>query len=319
MCLCEEEKKGRYCMRKLVMFLVVLTLAVPVLASVNIIIQNDNGKAAIKYETTAGEHVRAFALDITVNKGTITGISDYIRGESTAAAKGYGIFPANFARYITVDGTTGEVAAWDVNGYTPVAEPNDTGALGGIGTSGVTIEMGALYYPTNDTSPNAPPISGTLCKLTVSEPCKMSAVVNAVRGGVVLTDATSVTPGLSQATNVDIGEVPCINPAWSTYNDWVTLGKPECWCWKYQCDGDADNLTEGTVTKYRIYTKDLAAVVANWKKKITDATLNPCADFDHKYEGSVTKYRVYTKDLALIVANWKKKDAALPGNCPRAE
>jgi hypothetical protein len=85
----------------------------------------------------------------------------------------------------------------------------------------------------------------------------------------------------------------------------------------YQCDGDADGATEG-VFKYRVYSKDLNWVVANWKKKIDDPTLNPCADIDHKAVG-VFKYRVYTKDLSIIVANWKKTDAALAGDCPRPE
>ena len=99
------------------------------------------------------------------------------------------------------------------------------------------------------------------------------------------------------------------------YQDWLTLGMPTCWCWPYQCDGDADGQTE-TAFKYRIYNTDLSTVVKNWKKKITDATLNPCADIDHKAE-TAFKYRVYTADLGKVVGNWKKKDADLPGDCPR--
>jgi hypothetical protein len=109
----------------------------------------------------------------------------------------------------------------------------------------------------------------------------------------------------------------CFPSTYSRYNDWVALGKPDCWCWQYQCDGDVDGATE-TFFNYRVYGKDLAAVVANWKKKADDPTLNPCADIDHKAE-TVFNYRVYGKDLATVVANWKKTDAQLPGNCPRPE
>lgn len=108
----------------------------------------------------------------------------------------------------------------------------------------------------------------------------------------------------------------CLSSRYSGYpefTDWVILDGPECWCWKYQCDGDTDNLIEGAM-KYRVYTKDLDAVVKNWKKKIADPTLNPCADIDHR---SYLEYRVYTNDLSAVVNNWKKKDAQLPGNCPR--
>jgi len=97
------------------------------------------------------------------------------------------------------------------------------------------------------------------------------------------------------------------------------MGSPLCWCAKpigsgYQCYGDADGLTEGAL-KYRVSLNDLNIIIANWKKKITDTTLNPCADIDHKYEGAL-KYRVSLNDLNIIIANWKKKDSALSSNCP---
>jgi len=107
---------------------------------------------------------------------------------------------------------------------------------------------------------------------------------------------------------------PCTN---STYDDWVDLGKPACWCEPFQCDGDADGVTE-TFFNYRIYGEDLNLVVKNWKRKINDPLLDPCADIDHKSE-TFFKYRVYGKDLAKTVANWKKKDTDLAGDCPRPE
>ncbi len=116
-----------------------------------------------------------------------------------------------------------------------------------------------------------------------------------------------------------IKAVDCFPSTYSTYNDWVTLGKPTCWCTPYQCDGDADGKDSGGINKFRIYTRDLNLIVANWKKKAGDPTLNPCADIDHKDSGGLTKYRVFTGDLNILVANWKKKDAALAGNCPRPE
>jgi len=109
----------------------------------------------------------------------------------------------------------------------------------------------------------------------------------------------------------------CFPWTYSTYNDWVTLGKPDCWCSAYQCDGDADGGTSG-YQKYRIYGPDFTILVANWQKKIADPTLDPCADFDHKPSG-YQKYRVYGPDFTILVNNWMKKDAALPGDCPRPE
>jgi hypothetical protein len=117
---------------------------------------------------------------------------------------------------------------------------------------------------------------------------------------------------------VDIGaDEVCVPTGYRYYYDWVTLRRPDCWCKCYQCDGDADNLTQG-ILKYRIYTNDFNILVANWKMLINDPALNPCADFDHKPQG-VLKFRVYTNDFNILVVNWKKTDAQLPGNCPRPE
>jgi hypothetical protein len=316
----EKRRKEGSIMRKIVVTLAVLLLATPALAAVKIIVEDQGGlTAAIKYATD-GEKVRAFALDITVTAGTIEGISGYVKGESVAPDNlGFGIFPANFSRYITVDAATGEVADWDVAEYTPVADAADPGALPGLGTDGITVEMGGLWYPPDDGSANAPGDTGTLCLITISDEANMSVTENATRGGVVLTDP-SVTPtvDLSAATDVLIPAVTdCFPSSYSTYNDWVAMNKPDCWCADYQCDGDVDGATE-TFFKYRVYGNDLNAVVANWKKVITDPDLDPCADIDHKSE-TFFKYRVYGNDLNIVVTNWKKTDATLPGDCPRSE
>jgi hypothetical protein len=200
-------------MKKLSVVLAALLSTSPAWAAVQIIVVPDGKTATVKYATTAGEKVRAFALDITVDKGAILKISDFIRGESTAQKPGYGIFPGSFRNYITVNPDTGEVAAWDVNDYTPVADPCDypsnslagQNTLGGLGTRGITVEMGALYYPTDDSSPNAPLNQGTLFKLTLSEAAKLTVKLNEVRGGIVLTnpDVPAVVD-LTGAVNVPI-------------------------------------------------------------------------------------------------------------------
>jgi len=116
-------------------------------------------------------------------------------------------------------------------------------------------------------------------------------------------------------------EADCFPGGFTTYTDWVAVGKPDCWCScrPYQCDGDADGKDSGGVNKFRVFTGDLNLIVANWKKKTGDATLDPCADIDHKDSGGINKYRIFTGDLNRLVTNWKKTDAQLPGDCPRPE
>ena len=304
-------------MRRFILSLAVVLFAGPAWATVAITVEEEGGGvAAINYTVYREPNkVRAFALDIRVDAGEIVAISDYMKGEGP----GYGIFPASFRDYINIDPATGEVEAWDVEEYTPLADPNDPGALGGLGTNGITIEMGTLYYPPGDRSPNAPPDSGTLCKLTVSENCNMSVALNVLRGGLVLTNPT-VTPtvDLSGATNVPLTpDIICYPGSGQKVRDFIAYGYPGCWLSPFQCDGDADGGTQ-TPLKFRVYSNDLALIVENWKRKMYDPLLNPCADVDHESE-TVLKYRVYGGDLAIVVANWKKRDKDLPGDCPRPE
>jgi hypothetical protein len=136
-------------------------------------------------------------------------------------------------------------------------------------------------------------------------------------------------------------------PSDSNDANWKLVGRPDCWCKAsaaqepngsgYQCDGDSDGATEVTGVNYRIYSKDLAHLTFNWKKKAADVTNDPnivmagklkitgsCSDYDHKPEVTGVNYRVYSKDLAVLTASWKKKSSStavgtqyLPGNCPR--
>jgi hypothetical protein len=147
--------------------------------------------------------------------------------------------------------------------------------------------------------------TGNPCILPEEEPGPNGCKVNiGVYGGTVEASKSTMEPVFPSS--------------YSTYDDWVALGKPCCWAvWPYQCDGDADCTSLG-FQGYRVFVNDLNLLAENWKKKIDDPTLDPCADFDHK--GSFAfRYRVFVKDLEILVANWKKKDADLPGDCPRPE
>lgn len=163
-----------------------ISLLLPVLAvraSVQVFVQVTNGLACINYQCTAGEVVRSFALDVTVDRGQITGITNYFRGPCTATAQGYGIFPASFRDQITV--SSGSNANWSVTGYSPLAVTADNpgGTLPGLNSSGVTLELGALW---DATVPAAfPPASGTLCALQLSQAANVTVTTNLVRGGIV--------------------------------------------------------------------------------------------------------------------------------------
>ncbi len=318
-------------MKRLCLVLALFLLASPALAAVRIVVETDGDLAAINYETD-GEKVRAFALDVTTDAGAIIDITNFIRGESTADAPGYGIFPANFGRYITVDIDTGEVDAWNITDYNPVADPCDPGALGGLGTDGITIEMGALYYPTDDNSPNAPANSGTLCKLILSEEANLTVTLNEARGGVVLTDpAVAATVDLLQAIDVPVGEqADLLAPSHPDYAEWVAVGKPVCWAYPRQCHGDADGTLEGSAKNglYHVGPADLNVLMAAWEIKeppfgpgIASIENGICADFARDLEGNAKNgfYRVGATDLNRLMENWMIEEAptgpGVPGDC----
>ncbi len=307
-------------MKKVIFPLMVAVLAAPAWATVAITVKDVSDanvvKAAIEYSGT--ERVRAFALDITVDTGTIEAISNFAVGDDNS---GYGIFPANFSRYISVDPLTGEVSDWSPQGYTPVASPDDPGALGGIGTHGITIEMGSLY----DTK--APPLQGRLCVITCSEACKVTVAKNATRGNVVLENASEATVDLTGATEIQVGAVagPAAAPRGvaAQTDEWQAVGRPDCWLASInprQCHGDADG-TSQSKQKFWVSTNDLDILIAAWNKtydqikdqKIGDVPLI-CADFDHQAQGA-TKFRVSTNDLDILIANWQLSDRPAP-DCP---
>ncbi len=304
----KREERG-WIMKKMFFVLVVAVLTSPVWATVTITATDlGEGVVAIDYSSDETELVRAFALDITVDAGTIDAISDFKVGDDN---NGYGIFPGNFSLFITVDPATGEVSDWGVAGYSPVADGNDPGALGGLGTNGITIEMGSLY----DTK--APSKQGRLCTVTCSEPCLLTVTTNATRGNVVLEDASEAVVDLIGATNVQTSLGAAGSFTGAHKDEWLAVGSPECWIAGInprQCHGDADGASQGNDT-YWVSTNDLDILIAAWNKPLEALTGNQiCADFDHQSQGA-NEYRVSTNDLDILIANWQLSNVPAP-DCP---
>jgi hypothetical protein len=101
------------------------------------------------------------------------------------------------------------------------------------------------------------------------------------------------------------------------YAQWVTVGKPKCWCYPRQCKGDADGLPDGK-NNYWVSTPDLTILKSAWL--IANGPVGApgaCADFDHLPDGK-NNYRVSTPDLAILKSNWLIPNGptgtCLPGN-----
>jgi hypothetical protein len=159
---------------------VILLVASRALATV-VLTCTDLGNAVVELSYDASQEaslVRAFGLDITVSHGTITSIGDL--------SFDYWVYPGS----TIFDPETGEV----IDPGTPIAPPDAPGALGGLGTSGMTIEMGSLYPEDDPIHNTPPPVTGVLFTFTVSAECDVTVAENSIRGGVVLEDFTQ--PGI---------------------------------------------------------------------------------------------------------------------------
>jgi hypothetical protein len=317
-------------MRKLVLTLAVVALfTAPALATVTIVMECDaenDRKVWIKYESDEAERVRAFALDIQATGGNIIECNDYAVGDDNG---GYGVFPGSFAAApIQVDPQTGEVVTWEVDGYSPVAPPDDPEALGGIGTPGVTVEMGSLY---DDSPPSQ--TEGYLCSVTCDENVTLLSVsANAIRGNVVLESAAEVQDlVMPEDLAIPCGSPPCFpSDDQDAYDFWVDQGQPDCWCYARQCYGDADGKAQGNPLFGYAYvsTDDLIILADAWQIKepphaeepflngIADVPGGVCGDFDHMAQGNPLfgYVRVSTDDLIIMANAWQAKEP--PHNDP---
>jgi len=269
-------------MKKLTLILAVLLMAAPAMAAVSITVTDlGGGVAAIEY--TSDVNVVAFGLDITVTAGTITGIDDFFVGDGN----GFGIFPGAFA--VSIDP---EDPNWDEPNYTPLAPVGAAGALGGLGTDGITIEMGTLYE-----SGGAPASSGRLCTLQVSESCNMCVAVNATRcgqtlgdddAGVVLEDGTAVVPTLG-CTAID-----------------VTPPGPPCWDWLTHCNGNATDASGGVgYVNLDDFIAFRDSYLKTYKNDWNDGAgpYSPCADFDNSGKVNLDDFIIFRDNYATTAAS----------------
>lgn len=315
-------------MRKIILTLALVLLAAPAFADVEIILTDlGDGVVQISYDaSTETQLVRAFALNIVATDGNIIDINDYAVGDDNG---GYGIFPGSFAGNISVNPTTGMVDSWvgSPAAYTPVAPAGDPDAQGDIPGPAITIEMGSLYTTA------APAATGVLCTITVDENAsKVCVTGNAIRGNVVLEDASEATLTPAEVCIDLITE--CFPSSHPKYLEWVAVGKPRCWCLKRQCYGDTDGIAEGSAKKGFSYVKyeDLNVLIAAWPvleppqgpgiaSVVYNGVPGICADSARDQEGSSKKgySRVKYNDLNKLVASWPilepPQGPGLPTDC----
>ncbi len=182
-------------MKKTVLVLAVLMLAVPVMAGITITpVDLGSGVVQVNYARTGGDDVnipRAFALDVRMSPANNTALA-----------------PTNFnsSFYVAPKTFTYNPSTGATNWGTPAVEPN---------TVGFTTEMGSLWATNDSNHPTQPASSGELFRFTVDKNCHIDLLENARRGGVVM-ESTSVTFPSGYVTlndvNVVVGPPVCTVP-----------------------------------------------------------------------------------------------------------
>ena len=308
-------------MKKILLILVVLLLAVPVSAAITVsVVDNEDLTGDIDYDMTGEtgtQRVRAWALTITVDSGaTITDVVAGYSGENTGTGpgqQGFGIFPG------TINISGGVI----IDPCTPVAPDTDPGAEGtGLDTDTVILEMGSLYA-----GANIPADIGTLAVITVSDDCNVTIDAEVTyRGGIVREVATQYAASSPLATGriTDAAPLSCRERLTPTeqalFDRYVADGNsPEdIWCRQFHCRGDGDDAEQFDMMLgwMRIYSDDYNYVANNWKRT-PETHADPTADYDHaeQFDMMLGWVSVYVNDYNRVAASWKKTTGELT-DCP---
>ncbi len=302
-------------MKKLMLILAVAIMAAPALATITFTAHDDGGGLLrIAYTTDGSDEPRGVALEVSLS------------GDATAENPVVSTDP-NYNCYMDHAWDVEKVGGsgpgtYDVGEGQPLANADTQGSLTAPASTFV-ISMGVL-----DTDGGQLPGPGSTTnlitlQLSSSGTCDVTIIGDTTRGpesGVV----GSVIP-----SNLYVGEtvIPlvlsgmsfpvvteCVKSDAPFYDEWVGAGKnwdkPDCWCYEYNCRGDADGLK---IILFRIQNFDLGILADAFNKG--DLMQNPtriCADFDHK---KVQLFRVQNADLAILAANFNKGDLQVSG-CP---
>ena len=170
-------------MKKLICVLTLLLLASTAMADVTISCSSSGKTVTVSYTATENANKpRALGLDITVDgDGTI--------GNVVPLSQKFWVFP----------GTNGlNIADLNFPSGTPVGDPcqapSDTEL--GVGSNGITVEMGSLHYPPEVNSVNAPglgPIDLVSFDVSCTNDVNVTIAGNAIRGKVVNYAASAAT------------------------------------------------------------------------------------------------------------------------------
>lgn len=294
---------------KRMMAIMVLVVAVPAMAVVNFTATDaGSGKLQIAYTSPEGDAPRGVALRISLSDGAMVDFAAPV------------VVDPAFNTFI--DYAFSQGIAYTIGAGHPLAKATEAGALT-ADAADFSVSMGVLdqtgaQKPGPVTTANlitlqlkSIPVAGTTVTITGDT---LRGPASGVVGSVLtsnLPQTVVVMPG---------GAIECVKPTAPFFSDWVTFGKPNCWCYARNCKGDADGKTQGSAILgfTYVFSNDLNALISGWNVK--EAPKGPgimsipnaiCADFARDRQGSAILgfARVFSNDLNILIANWNIKEA----------
>ena len=273
-------------MKKLVLIMLA-AIAVPALAGSITIDVNDQGDGTgiVQITDITGVPPVCVALVVTANDG---GDGDTVVDVNAPVDSFFDVFP-DF--YNTTPGAMDDDDFSNDGGH-PGADPAGAGVL----ESGdqVSLSMGELDDVDNADDMTLPI---DLAVIDLGAAGDVQITVDALRGGIVDVNLGDVTVVYAQAGtglfDITSGPAECMKDTAPEYATWVSLGKPDCWCYAKQCRGDINGTMQGPFT---VGSFDLDAFRLAFNKMALPAG-GICADLNHAAQGP---FRVGSFDLDIF-------------------
>jgi hypothetical protein len=289
-------------MKKLILMLVILAMAAPLYAAGRVqfyATDNEDGTCTITFDANdvMGIEPVAMGLDVKVNGSDPS--------HAITAVSGMDSFFDIFMDYAYDD-----PCSYTYGAGHPVADPNAAGSAS-LPSHHFCVSMGGLGGESGTLDPA--PDNGVAFVLTAGNltdpgsPVTGHIKISALRGGVIGKDTgpmeTNLVPVHLPFTISTNGECyPSDAPGYAT---WLAMGSPDCWCYKYNCKGDTDNIGTGlNLNKKWVVLADLQLLGASLAKPVSDPTLPAnyqCANFDRVGTGlNLNKKWVVLGDLQIL-------------------
>jgi hypothetical protein len=295
-------------MRKIVLALLVLLLAVPAMATVEVRCAqvSTTKQVVVTYDVDDGNDFRAFGIKISVDNGQ--SISDIDVND-----RDYYIFPGSI----------------DIN---EAGDVNDWGsAIAAQDSNSFILEMGSLYAASDPDHNTAPPTSGQLCSFMVSNDCNVAIANDAARGGVVMEDLDFA--GSVALIGCQVDWVPCFPEGHADFQEWLDVNEPSAWCGAKHCHGDATNSDEqfGRGNYVSVGITDFAILAVGYNRNDysgdpavdgNDPDSEPdtwiAADFTRAAEqfGRGNYVRVSIADFTILAEYYNVNTSLVPADCP---